>query len=90
MIIEYTDEEIVETAKDFPRITRKVGVMQGKACIRGMRVTVGMILGNLSGGATIDELLEAYPYIEREDIWEALRYGAWLASERESQLDPVT
>jgi uncharacterized protein (DUF433 family) len=83
-------DEVVETAKDFPRITRKAGVMQGKACIRGMRVTVGMILGNLSAGVTIDELLDAYPYLEREDVMEALAYGAWLASERENQLDPVT
>ena len=83
------DDDFVVTAKDFPRITRKRGVMQGKACIRGMRVTVGMILRNLGGGVTVEELLEAYPYIERDDIMEALRYGAWLASERENQLDPV-
>lgn len=82
-------DDFVETARDFPRITRKAGVMQGKACIRGMRVTVGMILGNLSGGATIEEMLREYPYIEREDILAALAYGAWLASERENQLDPV-
>lgn len=72
---------------DFPRITRNPAVMQGKACIRGMRVTVGMILGNLSGGATIDELLDDFPYLEREDIMQALGYGAWLASEREIRLD---
>ena len=83
------DDEITETARDFPRITRKAGVMQGKACIRGLRVTVGMILGNLSGGATVEELLRLYPYLEVEDISEALAYGAWLASERENQLDPV-
>ena len=84
------DEDFVKTAKDFPRITRRPGIMQGKACIRGMRVTVGMILGNLGGGVTADRLLELYPYLEREDIMEALRYGGWLASERENQLDPVT
>lgn len=54
-------DDVVETAKEFARITHKTGVMQGKACIRGMRVTVGMILGNLSAGATIDELLDLYP-----------------------------
>ena len=74
---------------DFPRITRNPKVMGGKACIRGMRVTVGMILGNLGGGVTIEELLEAYPYIEREDVLEALRYGAWLAQEREIELAPA-
>lgn len=72
---------------DFPRITRDPDVMQGKACIRGMRVTVGMILGNLSAGATIDEMLDDFPYLQREDILEALRYGSWLASEREIRID---
>lgn len=82
-------DEFVRTAKDFPRITRRVGVMQGKACIRGIRVTVGMILSNLGAGVTTDRLLELYPYLEREDILEALRYGGWLASERENRLDPI-
>jgi len=72
---------------DFPRITRDPAVMGGKACIRGMRVTVGMILGNLGAGVTIERLLELYPYLEREDVLEALRYGAWLASEREIRLE---
>ena len=67
----------------FPRITRDPSVMSGKACIRGMRVTVGMILANLGAGVTIERLLELYPYLEHEDILEAMRYGAWLASERE-------
>lgn len=73
----------------FPRITRNPAVMGGKACIRGMRVTVGMILGQLSAGVTIDELLDDYPYLERDDILEALRYGAWLAQEREFVLEPA-
>jgi uncharacterized protein (DUF433 family) len=72
---------------DFPRITRNPDVMGGKACIRGMRVTVGMILGNLGDGVTIEELLAAYPYLEREDVLEAIRYGAWLASEREVRIE---
>jgi uncharacterized protein (DUF433 family) len=67
----------------FPRITHNPRVMGGKACIRGMRVTVSMILGNLGAGTTIEELLASYDYIEREDILESLRYAAWLASERE-------
>ena len=58
--------------------------MGGKACIRGMPVTVGMILGNLGAGETVDDLLEAYPYLERDDVLEAMRYAAWLAQERES------
>ena len=65
-----------------PRITRDPAVMQGKACIRGMRVTVGMILGNLGAGASVERLLELYPYLERADVMETLRYAAWLASDR--------
>jgi uncharacterized protein (DUF433 family) len=72
---------------DFDRITRNPAVMQGKACIRGMRVTVGMILGQLGAGVTIDQLLEDYPYIEREDILQALSYASYLAgAEREIEL----
>jgi uncharacterized protein (DUF433 family) len=71
---------------EFTRITRNPKVMQGKACIRGMRVTVGMIVGQIGAGITIDEMLRAYPYLEREDILEALRYAAALASEREVEL----
>ena len=65
------------------RITHDPRVMGGKACIRGMRVTVSMILGQISGGVSIESLLEDYPYLEREDITQALAYGAWLAQERE-------
>lgn len=68
------------------RITHNPAVMGGKACIRGMRVTVGMILGELGSGATIDEILADFPYLEREDILQAIRYGAWLAQERELDL----
>ena len=68
---------------DFPRITRNPDVMQGKACIRDMRVTVGMIVGQIGAGVTIEEMLKSYPYLERQDILEALRYAAALASERE-------
>ncbi len=74
---------------EFPRITRNPAVMGGNACIRGMRVTVGMILGNLGAGVSIEELLDAYPYLEREDMLEAMRYGAWRASEREIELTPA-
>ena len=71
---------------EFDRITQTPGVMGGKACIRGMRVTVGMIVGQLGTGTTVDELLEAYPYLEREDVMQALRYAAKLASGREVEL----
>jgi uncharacterized protein (DUF433 family) len=65
------------------RITQNPAVMGGKPCIRGMRVTVGMIVGMIGAGHSVDELLADYPYLEREDILQALRYAAWLAEERE-------
>jgi len=63
--------------------------MGGKPCIRGMRVTVGMIVGQIGAGLTIEELLADYPYLEREDVFEALRYAAWRAQEREIDLAPT-
>ena len=68
------------------RITQQPGVMGGKACIRGMRVTVGMIVGQIGAGHSVDEILADYPYLEREDIMQALRYAAWRAEEREVML----
>ena len=61
----------------FNRITRQPGVMGGKACVRGMRVTVGMLVGQIGAGRSIEEVLTDYPYLEREDILQALRYAAW-------------
>ncbi|HEX4407699.1 MAG TPA: DUF433 domain-containing protein [Xanthobacteraceae bacterium] len=71
---------------DFERITQDPAVMGGKPCIRGSRVTVGMIVGQVGAGRSIDELLADYPYLEREDILEAIRYAAWRAQEREIDL----
>jgi len=65
------------------RITQNPEVMGGKACIRGMRVTVGMIVGQIGAGRGIDDLLADYPYLERENIMQALRYAAWRVEERE-------
>ena len=65
------------------RITFNPEVMGGKPCIRGMRVTVGAIVGLVASGKTVDEVLADYPYLEREDILEALSYAAWRAEERE-------
>jgi uncharacterized protein (DUF433 family) len=72
--------------KQFDRITQEPGVMGGKACIRGMRVTVGNVVGQIGAGRTVEDLLQDYPYLEREDILQALRYAAWLAEEREAVL----
>jgi uncharacterized protein (DUF433 family) len=71
---------------DFARITQNPTVMGGKPCIRGLRVTVGMIVAQIGAGLTIAELLADYPYLEREDVLEALRYAAWRAQEREIAL----
>jgi uncharacterized protein (DUF433 family) len=68
------------------RITMRPDQMGGRACIRDMRVTVGMIVGQIAAGQSIDELLDDYPYLERDDISQALRYAAWRAEEREIKL----
>jgi uncharacterized protein (DUF433 family) len=69
------------------RITQQPDVMGGKACIRGMRVTVGMVVSQIGAGHSIEEILADYPYLEREDILQALRYAAWRAEEREVMLN---
>ncbi len=68
------------------RITQQPDVMGGKACIRGMRVTVGMVLSQIGAGHSVEEVLADYPYLEREDIMQAIRYAAWRAEEREVNL----
>ncbi|MFW6197596.1 MAG: DUF433 domain-containing protein [Myxococcota bacterium] len=70
-------------APEWKRITFDPQVMGGKPCIRGMRVTVGTILGLLAGGRTHAEILEAYPYLEEDDIREALSYAAWRVQEQD-------
>jgi len=70
----------------FERITMNPLVMGGRACIRGMRVTVGMIVGQIGAGHSVDEVLADYPYLEREDVMQALRYASWRAEEREVDL----
>ena len=71
------------------RITQEPDVMSGKLCIRGMRVTVGMIVGQIEAGHSIEEILADYPYLEREDVLQALRYAAWRSEEREIVLPKV-
>lgn len=72
--------------KSFPRITFDPAVMGGKACIRGMRVTVGMVIGLLAAGHSPQDIMDAYPYLEPEDIQESLAYAAWRLEEREAPL----
>ena len=68
------------------RITTAPAVMGGKACVRGMRVTVGTVVGLLAAGRSVAEILDAYPYLEREDIDQALAYAAWRLEEHEVPL----
>lgn len=68
------------------RITVDPRVMGGKPCIRGMRVTVGMILGMLAEGHSSEQILKLYPYLQPDDIRQALSYAAARAEEREVEL----
>lgn len=68
------------------RISQRPEMMGGKACIRGTRVTVGTVVGMIGAGVGIDEILVDYPYLERDDILQALRYAAWRAEERDVDL----
>ena len=70
----------------FHRISHEPSVMAGKPCIRGLRITVGMILGLLASGTSRERILEAYPLLEAEDIDAALAYAAWRLEEREESL----
>ena len=63
--------------KAFDRITIDPAVMGGKACVRGLRVSVGTVVGLLAAGRSPAEILKAYPYLEREDIDQSLAYAAW-------------
>ena len=65
----------------FERITFETQIMGGRACIRGMRIPVSVIVGQIAHGATFDEILEGYPDLERADIQQAVEYAAWLTQE---------
>lgn len=72
--------------KTLTRITIDPQVMGGKPCIRGMRVTVGAVVSLLAAGHTETEVLREYPYLEEEDLREALAYAAWRSEEAEVKL----
>jgi uncharacterized protein (DUF433 family) len=72
------------------RITQRPEIMGGKACIHGTRATVGMIVGQIGAGRSIDDLLAEYPYLKREDILQALRARRVASEERESHASPDT
>jgi uncharacterized protein (DUF433 family) len=75
-----------EHVQELRRITVDPDVMGGKPCVRGMRVTVGMIVESIAAGRTVKELLDDFPYLEEQDIREALVYAASLAQGREVHL----
>ena len=65
----------------FDRITFDPEVMGGRACIRGMRIPVSVIVGQIAHGATFQEILEGYPDLQEDDIKQAMQYAAWLTQE---------
>ena len=72
---------------EFDRISFDNQIMGGRACVRGMRITVGLLVNLVANGMSTEEIIEAYPVLEPEDIRQALKYAAWLAEE---QIDPAT
>lgn len=74
----------------FDRITFDPNVMGGRACIRGMRITVSLIVNLVANSMTTEEIIEAYPYLEPEDVQQALRYASWLAEESVHPLELST
>lgn len=77
---------MAEATVQISRVTHNPAIMGGKPCIRGLRVTVGTILGLLASGHSRERILKAYPYLEPEDIDAALAYAAWRLEEREEEL----
>ena len=77
------NDHTADSPQPLRRITRDPQVMEGKACIRGMRVTVGMIVGQIGARRTIENVLNDFPYIELKDVLEALQYAPWVSQERE-------
>ena len=65
----------------FDRITFDSEILGGRACIRGMRISVAAVVNQIAGGATVDEILDGYPKLERPDVRQPLEYAAWLAQE---------
>ena len=72
--------------KNLKRITLNPAVMGGKPCIRGLRMTVGTVIGLLASGLTTEEIIKMYPYLQMEDLLEALSYAAWRSEEIEVPL----
>ena len=71
----------------FNRITFDPNLMGGRACIRGLRITVSLILNLVSNGMTAAEIVRDYPYLEEEDVRQSLQYASWLADETVQALE---
>jgi uncharacterized protein (DUF433 family) len=71
------------------RITFDPKVMGGRACIRGMRISVSLVLNLIANGSTSSEIIAEYPYLEPEDIQQSLQYAAWLAEETVHSVEPI-
>ncbi len=80
---------MINTKEMFERITFDPQIMGGRACIRGMRITVSLVLKLIANGMSTEEILEAYPYLEAEDIQACLWYAALLADEAVHLLTPT-
>jgi uncharacterized protein (DUF433 family) len=83
MVLSAKNRPITEFMTMFDRITFDPLTMGGRPCIRGMRVTVGMIVGMIAANRSVDEILRLYPYLQREDVVQALEFAAWRSEERE-------
>lgn len=81
---------MMELMKDLQRITFDPHLMGGRACIRGTRITVSLIVNLVANGMSLSEILEAYPSLESDDLKQALKYVAWLAEESVHPLDPAS
>lgn len=75
--------------KNLDRITLNPDIMGGKPCIKGLRMTVGTVIGLLASGLSIEDILKMYPYLQHEDIVQALSYAAWRSEEIEVPLAAV-
>ena len=72
--------------EQFVRISHSSDIMGGKACIKGTRVTVGMILTQIGNGKAIVDLLNEYPYLSEDDVMEAIKYAAWTVDAKETAI----
>ncbi len=76
------EDKKAKAMSPFDRITFDPQIMGGRACIRGMRIPVSVIVGQIASGATVEEILKGYPELESADVQQALQYAAWLTQDQ--------